>query len=130
MAAANRDDRIPSARSNPTVVSWDEFLQEAIRREIYFREQRGTGQRTGLTLQQSLWINWGSAARPPLSAEDVRIHAWLNERLALLHRERHGLWPRLRRFLKDNRLARWLGLQRFVQGSSFQPRRSHEGGKG
>jgi hypothetical protein len=38
-------------------------------------------------------------ARPRLSAEDIRIHAWLNERLAMLDYERHGLWPRLRRFV-------------------------------
>jgi hypothetical protein len=37
--------------------------------------------------------------RPPLTAEDLRIHAWITERLAVLHRERHGLWANLRRFL-------------------------------
>ena len=26
--------------------------------------------------------------RPPLTAEDLRIHAWINERLAALHQER------------------------------------------
>jgi hypothetical protein len=41
--------------------------------------------------------------RPPLTAEDIRIHAWINERLAVLHRERHGLRARLRRFLPGNR---------------------------
>jgi hypothetical protein len=37
--------------------------------------------------------------RRPLTEEDLRIHAWLMERLALLHHERHGWWPKLRRFL-------------------------------
>jgi hypothetical protein len=37
--------------------------------------------------------------RPPLTAEDLRIHAWIDERLAVLHRERHGLWAKARRFL-------------------------------
>jgi hypothetical protein len=37
--------------------------------------------------------------RPPLTAEDLRIHAWIDERLALLHRERQGLWAKVRRFL-------------------------------
>ena len=46
--------------------------------------------------------------RPPLTAEDLRIHAWINERLAALHRERHGLWAKVRRFLLGNRP---LGLQ-------------------
>ena len=53
----------------------------------------------------------GSPAGRPLSAKDIRIHAWLSERLAVLQHERHGLWPKLRRFLFGNRLARWLGLQ-------------------
>ena len=38
-------------------------------------------------------------SRPPLTGEDLGIHALLNERLALLHRERHGLWAKARRFL-------------------------------
>jgi len=54
---------------------------------------------------------------PPRRAEDIRIQAWLTERLAVLHYERHGLWPRLRRFLFGNRLVRWL---------RFQPRRSED----
>jgi len=45
-----------------------------------------------------------STVRPPLSAEDIRMHTWLIERLAALHFERHGLWPKLRRFLFGNRL--------------------------
>ena len=40
--------------------------------------------------------------RPPLTAEDLRIHAWINERLAALYRERHGPWAKLRRFLFGN----------------------------
>jgi hypothetical protein len=34
----------------------------------------------------------------------------LSERLAVLHYERHGLWPKLRRLLLGNRLIQWLGL--------------------
>jgi hypothetical protein len=41
--------------------------------------------------------------RPPLTAEDLRIHAWINERLAALHRERHGPWAKLLRFLFGSR---------------------------
>jgi len=37
--------------------------------------------------------------RPPLSTEDLRIHAWINERLAVLHQERNSLWAKVRRLL-------------------------------
>jgi len=37
--------------------------------------------------------------RAPLSDEDLRIHAYVSERLAVLHRERHGLWSKIRRLL-------------------------------
>jgi hypothetical protein len=40
--------------------------------------------------------NWTEENRP-LTEEDVRIHAWLNERLAILERERRGLLPTIRR---------------------------------
>jgi hypothetical protein len=41
--------------------------------------------------------------QPPLTAEDLRIHAWINERLALLHRERNSLWAKVSRLLLWNR---------------------------
>jgi hypothetical protein len=41
-------------------------------------------------------------SRPPLTAKDLRIHASINERLATLHREQHGLWAKLRRLLFGN----------------------------
>jgi hypothetical protein len=37
--------------------------------------------------------------------EDIRIYAWLRERLARVHYERYGLWPRLRRFFFGDSLA-------------------------
>jgi hypothetical protein len=138
MAAANPNDRIPSAGSNsvPPVnrlservrhyfdqhpeVSRQEFLLEAVRREIHFREQRETGNGAGPVRRQDKGTSRWSTARPRLSAEDIRLHAWLTERLAVLHHERHGLWPKFRRFLFGNRLVRWLGLQ---------PRRTGDGRK-
>lgn len=39
----------------------------------------------------------------PLTEEDVRIHAWLNQRLAIVARERRGLWATLRRWFGINR---------------------------
>jgi hypothetical protein len=61
-------------------VSAEEFLLTAVRRELSLRE--------GPTY------------------EDIRLHAWLNERLAALHHERDGLWAKIRRFLFGNRLFR------------------------
>jgi len=129
MVAANPNDRIPSAGSKPVPpvkrlaerihhyfdqhpeVSQEEFLRKAVAREIDIREQRETGKGAGLARRKGRRINRWSTERSPLSAEDVRIHAWLNERLAVLHPEQDGLWSILRRFLFGNRLMRWLGLQ-------------------
>ena len=51
-----------------------------------------------LTSLKKAWTR--PAYRTPPTEEDVRIQAWLNERLLALHRERYGLWPRLLRFLR------------------------------
>jgi hypothetical protein len=121
MVDGDPNDRIPSDGSNlvPPVnrlservrhyfdqhpeASREELLLEALRREIHFREQRETGNGAGRVRWEGAWTNSWFTARPPLSAEDTHIHAWLAERLALLHYERYGLWPRLRRFLFGNR---------------------------
>jgi hypothetical protein len=86
MAAANRNDRFPSARSEPTPAV--NRLAERVR--PYFDQHPAVFQQE--FLPEAI----------QLSAEDIRIHAWLTERLAVLHRERHGLWPRLRRFLSGH----------------------------
>jgi hypothetical protein len=132
MVAVNPNDRIPSAGSNLVApvnqlderirqyfdmhpdVSRVEFLLEAIRREIHFREQTETGNEAGRACREGNGTRRGSTARPPLSAGGIRIHAWLTERLSVLHYERHGLWPRLRRFLFGNRLVRWLRFSHSV----------------
>jgi hypothetical protein len=80
-------------------VSLEQFMLDAVRREIDFHERAGAG--------NGLWHRGGegqttrpsSAWRPRPTEEDIRLHAWLNERLAILHRQRHGLWATLRRFL-------------------------------
>jgi hypothetical protein len=118
MVAANANDRIPSDGSNPVPpgnglaervrhyfdqhpeLAREKFLLEAVRREIDFREQRETENGAGPARREGEGTNRWSTARPPLSAEDIRIHAWLTERLAVLHYERYGLWPKLRRFLQ------------------------------
>jgi hypothetical protein len=76
-----------------------------VQREIYFREHGQTGNTAGSARRRGDEINGRFATRPPLTAEDIRIHTWLIERLAAVDHERHGLWPRLRRFLFGNRYA-------------------------
>jgi hypothetical protein len=117
MVAATPNDHIPSAGTNIVSpvnrlaervrhyfdqhpeVSHEKFLLEAVQREIHFREQRESGNGAGLARREGQVTSRWSIARPPLSDEDIRVHAWLIERLAVLHYERHGLWPKLRRFL-------------------------------
>jgi hypothetical protein len=112
MIPRNRNWRLSPAAANPAPpvnrlaerarhyfarhpeVSPQEFLLDALGRELILREGPGT----------SPW----PAYRPPLTEEDLRIHALLDERLAALHRERHGLWSRVRRLLFGNGLVRWL----------------------
>jgi hypothetical protein len=89
----------------------EKFLFEAVRREIDFREQSEQENGAGPAQREVEGTNGWSIARPALSAEDLRLHAWLTERMALLHYERYGFWPKLRRFIFGNRLVRWLGLQ-------------------
>jgi hypothetical protein len=47
------------------------------------------------------WTRVRRRRRPPLTEEDLRIHAWLSERLAALQHERHGLWPRANRLFHE-----------------------------
>lgn len=74
-------------------VSREEFLLEALARELALREGPDA---------EAVPLN------RPLTEEDLRLHARLNERLAALNYERYGLWPRLRRLLFDNWLVRRL----------------------
>jgi hypothetical protein len=129
MVAANPNDRIPSAGCNPIPpvnrlaervrhyfdqhlgVSREQFLLEAIRREIDFREQRETENGAEPAQREDEGTDRWSTARPTLSAEVIRLQGWLSERLAMVNYERHGLWPKLRRFLFGNRLVRWLGCR-------------------
>jgi hypothetical protein len=129
MFGAIPNDRFPFAESNPVrpvnrlaqrvchyfdlhpEIAREKFLLEALRREIDFREQQDVEHEAGRARRAGEGTNRRTAVRLQLSAEDIRLHAWLSERLAVLYYERHGLWPKLRRLLFDNRLGRWLGLQ-------------------
>jgi hypothetical protein len=85
-----------------------ELLLETLRRKIYFRDQKELAEGPETTPRGQGRSRWSIIPQPPTD-EDVRTHAWLAERLAVLHYERNGLGPRLRRFLLDNCLVRWLG---------------------
>jgi hypothetical protein len=43
-------------------------------------------------------MNWVPSYRRPPSPEEIRFHLWLNERLAVVHSKRDGLWSKVRRF--------------------------------
>jgi len=94
---------------HPELVRADLFL-DAGRTGIDFHEQTETGNGVGPTQPNAVGNHRSSTVRPSLSAEDLRIHAWLTERVTALHYERHGLWPKFRRLLFGNRLMRSLGL--------------------
>ena len=144
MVAANPNHRIPSARSEPRPplnylaerirhyfdqhpeISWEEFLRVAVQKEIHFREQREAKNGARLPCREGQGTSRWSTARPGLSAEDSRNHAQLNERLALLKYERHGLWPKLRRFLFGNHMLRWPGLRTPSTLSRPEPRPKSE----
>jgi len=127
MVAFNQDYRIPSAGSKFTYsvnrlagrvrhyfdehpeVSRGEFLLDAVRREINRREQGETRNVVGTVRRDGEGINRRFTVRPP-SDDEIRFEALLAERLAVLHYERYGLWPRIRRFLFGNREVRLPGL--------------------
>jgi hypothetical protein len=62
--------------------------------DAYFRE---LPQRTNQSWHDSLTI---PDYQSPPTEEDLRLHAWLTERLMALHRERQGLLPRLVQFFR------------------------------
>ena len=128
MVAFNHDHHIPTSRSNPVPpvnrlaervrhyfdqhpeAAREEFLLHALRMEIHFREQREARKGPGTARREGGGTNRRLTTWPAISDEDIRIHAWVAERLALIHHERYGLWPRLRRLIFGNRVGRLLGL--------------------
>ena len=128
MVAFNQDYRIPSAGFKFTYsvnrlagrvrhyfdqhpeVARDEFLLDAVRRELNLREQSETRNVVGAVRRDGEGISRQFTVRPT-SDDDLRMCALLAERLAAIQYERHGLWPKFRRFLLSNRLVRLLGLQ-------------------
>jgi hypothetical protein len=79
-------ERIRGYLARHPEVSPDEFLLDAVHREIDLLESPRA-----------------SASASRLTEEDIRLHVWLSERITALHRERHGLWSRIRRLFFGNR---------------------------
>lgn len=119
MVALNQKHSIRPAASSPTrpakplvkrihqyfvqhpEVSREEFLSHAVRSEILFREHAETTHRPGAVGRASDKPKLRPVVRPP-SEEDIRLSGLLAQRLAALHYERYGLWPKFRRFLSRN----------------------------
>jgi hypothetical protein len=97
-------ERVRAYLSQHPEVSREELLLEAVRRVIVVREQKEMS--SGVVGVESEGTSKRYTGRPPLTAEDIRMHAVLAERLALLHYERYGLWPKVRRFLFGNHVLR------------------------
>jgi hypothetical protein len=98
MAAFNRISRLSSGALIPVPIH---------RLDDYFRQSLGEpfeGAKALHTPRQvtvlASWTRSRPGHRLPLTDEDIRIHAWLNGRLAALHYERHGVWPRANRLLR------------------------------
>ncbi len=86
--------------------SREQFLLHALQQEIDSREP---GSRRGTVRRYRVRPLWWDDDRRPLTPEDIRIHAWLNRRLARLPRRRRGgFWSGLRRLLSRNPLTGWL----------------------
>jgi hypothetical protein len=123
MVAANPNGHLPSTASQTLAlhkrlgerlrryfdkhpeVSHEEFVIEALRKELLDREQ------AELRLDGRS-VRGRFSAHPALSAEDIAIHVRLNQRLAKLHHARDGLLRRFGRFLRSTRLGRWLTSRR------------------
>ncbi len=103
MVAFNHDSRFPPLGSKPALpvnrlaervrhyfnqhpeVGREEFLFDALQREIVFLEKKDISSGAGAVRREDANSNRRHTIRPALTAEDILIHAWLAERLAVLH---------------------------------------------
>jgi hypothetical protein len=118
-------ERVRQYFEQPPEISREALLLESVPRELRFLQQRETGRVAGPVPGEGEGSNRWSTARRPLGAEDIRLHTWLTERLAAVHYDRHGLWPKLRRFLFSNRLVQWLGGARGGPSGNLEQPRAH-----
>src|SRR5262249_39800577 len=97
-----RTERVGHDLSKHPEAYREEFLLVALRRTIYLSEQQEAGNGPRPARREDQRPSRGSGIRLRPTAKDIRLHAWLSERLAVLHHERHSLWRKLRRFLFGN----------------------------
>jgi hypothetical protein len=98
MADFNRNSGFSSAGSNPVPIN---RLGEYFRHSLSEPFERAKALPTPRRVRMSAGcMRARPGHRPPLTEEDVRIHAWLWERLVAVDYERHGLWPRVNRLLR------------------------------
>jgi hypothetical protein len=93
--SAARGDYLAERLDRHHGVSLEAFMQEALQNQLnsqaVYEEVHG------------LWVarpeDRRASPRPVhrslVTEEDIRVHAWLNERLASLQRERQSLWSRI-----------------------------------
>jgi hypothetical protein len=92
-------DRLQSYFDCHPEVSPQDFLRQAVRRELGERERIDGAMDS--TFARTVQSPSGPRFRAPvITEEDVRIHAWLNQRLLLMTRQRQSVWGKARRFLR------------------------------
>jgi hypothetical protein len=80
-------------------VEREEFLLDAVRREIDFLERAENSPAGNTRAGRRNAGKWTTAYRP-LNPEDLRTGAEVAQRVAALHYERYGLWPKIRRMFR------------------------------
>jgi hypothetical protein len=114
MADFNRISRFSSGGSNLVPIHrLAEYLPHSFS-EPFEQAKLAHTPRQARMSARGRWARPGQWRR--LTEEDMGIHAWLNERLAVLRYERHGLWPRAKRLLRT--IARFM-LWPFVRKERF-----------
>jgi hypothetical protein len=83
---------------NPDV-SRQDFLLHAIKTELAYRERRDTTPWPRAAHAGKTWTASPAAHQSPPAEEARRAEDLVAERLMALNYQRHGLWPRIQRFL-------------------------------
>jgi len=86
-------------------LSREQFLLDALQREVTVREQRDRWYGFRYAHATDRKTSTRSAYGQELTNLDSRIHDLLSERLSKLRRRPRGLWPRIQRLLGVSRFA-------------------------
>ena len=92
---------IPPVSSRPEYFRYLPAPQPQVSQEKFLSDNMETERGRRERLKRST----GTASRPPLTEQDLRIHGWLIARQAALHRERCGGWQKIRHLLFGNWLS-------------------------